>query len=365
MPNSVPTLEDVANLAGVSKSTVSRILAAPKGLRVPYTPETQKKVWDASTKLGYKPSKLARGLTMARTGIIGLTVPSLTDSFFPIVTSAIETRLAAEGYSVILANSNANSQTERAKIDDLLSWHVDGLIIAPTQEAGGAGLFWELWRRGTPFVLIDRTFPETPFCSVSTEDEAGAEMAVEHLIAQGRRRIARVGGPLGVSTNRLRHTGYTAALIRHGILPRPDYALETFPSEEGGRNALTRILALDPPPDAVFCFSDHLAFGVLEACSHRGLRVPEDLAIIGYADLPQSGLLKVSLTTIRQPAASLGRRAAELLIAGMKKTGQSEQVTLPVELIVRESTSGQAAPAKQEDPSDNSRLTNRLTLTNP
>ena len=177
MPNSVPTLEDVANLAGVSKSTVSRILAAPKGLRVPYTPETQKKVWDASTKLGYKPSKLARGLTMARTGIIGLTVPSLTDSFFPIVTSAIETRLAAEGYSVILANSNANSQTERAKIDDLLSWHVDGLIIAPTQEAGGAGLFWELWRRGTPFVLIDRTFPETPFCSVSTEDEAGAEMA--------------------------------------------------------------------------------------------------------------------------------------------------------------------------------------------
>ena len=154
------------------------------------------------------------------------------------MTSAIETHLADAGYSVILANTNADSKTERARVEDLLSWQVDGLIIAPAQETGDAGLFWELWQRKIPFVLIDRTFPETPFYSVSTEDEVGAALVVEHLIAAGRRRIARVGGPLAVSTNRLRHAGYTAALIRHGILPQAEYALEAPPSEEGGYQAL-------------------------------------------------------------------------------------------------------------------------------
>jgi LacI family transcriptional regulator len=347
--NTVPTLEDVANLAGVSKCTASRILAAPEGVRVPYAPATKRKVLDATAKLGYKPSKLARGLTLAKTGIIGLVVPSLTDSFFPSVTSALEARLTEAGYSVILANSNADSRTQRARIEDLLAWHVDGLMIAPTQEAGEAGLFWELWQRKTPFVLLDRTFQETPFCSVSTEDETGAAMAVEHLFATGCRRIACAGGPLGISTNRLRHAGYTAALIRHGLLPRLDYAVEAPPCEEEGQNALTRILALNPRPDAVFCFSDLLAFGILEACGRQGIRVPQDLAVVGYADLPHSGMLKVALTTVRQPRALLGRRAAEVLLASIGKSGHSEQVTLPVELVIRESTGGLASPVVQKD----------------
>ncbi len=347
LTTTAPTLEDVANLAGVSKSTASRILAAPEGVRIPYSAETQKKVLDATAKLGYKPSKLARGLTMAKTGIIGLVVPSLTDSFFPGVTSALEARLAEEDYSVILANSNADSRIQRARIDDLLSWHVDGLIIVPTQAAGEAGLFWELWQRHTPFVLLDRTFPETPFCSVSTQDEAGAAMAVEHLVATGCRRIAWVGGPLGISTNRLRHAGYNAALIRHGLLPRADYALEGSSCEEAGQRALARILALNPRPDAVFCFSDLVAFGILDACSRQGIRVPQDLAIMGYADLPHSGLLKIALTTVRQPRALLGRRAAEVLLASIGKRGHSEQVTLPVELVVRESTSARPSSPVQ------------------
>jgi LacI family transcriptional regulator len=357
------TLEDVANLAGVSKSTASRILAAAKGKQVPYSSETRQKVVAAAAKLGYKPSKLARGLSLAKTGIIGLVIPSLMDSFFPFVTSAAETRLAEAGYSVILANTNEESKIERARVEDLLSWQVDGLIIAPAQETGDAGLFWELWQRGIPFVLIDRTFPETPFFSVTTDDEGGAGLAVEHLIAGGCRRIARAGGPLAISTNRLRHAGYTAALIRHGILPQSDYFLETPNSEPGGRQVLARILSLDPRPDAVFCFSDSVAIGVLEACSREHLRVPEDLAVVGFADLPQSGLLKVSLTTIRQPRPLLGRHAAEMLLACLEKeskegdspffaehaskvsekkgqTPNNFQVTLPVELLIRESTKG-------------------------
>ena len=340
MANGVPTLGDVANLAGVSKSTASRILAAsgPAAKKIPYAAATKSKVLAAATKLGYKPSKLARGLTLAKTGIVGLVVPSLTDSFFPFVTNAIETHLADAGYSVILANTNADSKIERARVEDLLSWQVDGLIIAPAQETGDAGLFWELWQRKIPFVLIDRTFPETPFYSVSTEDEVGAGLVVEHLIAAGRRRIARVGGPLSVSTNRLRHEGYTAALIRHGILPQAEYALDAFPSEEGGYRALTEILALEPRPDAVFCFSDNVAIGILEACSDRGIRVPEDLAIVGYADLPHLRLLRVSLTSVRQPRPLLGRHAAKMLLDCMEDKSQPAPVRLPVALVVRESS---------------------------
>jgi LacI family transcriptional regulator len=339
MSNGIPTLEDVAKLAGVSKSTASRILSSVKDARIPYSSETTNKVREAAVKLDYRPSKMARGLTMARTGIIGLVVPTFTDAFFPNVISAIEAPLVKAGYSVILADSNADSQVEQTRIHDLLTWRVDGLIIAPSQSNGQAGLYWELWRREIPFVTIDRTFPETPFCSVTTDDVTGAAMAVEHLLAAGRLRIAWAGsGSLTISTNRLRQKGYTAELIRNGILPVPEYALNFPASNLEGQQAVERIMALNPRPDAVICFSDNVALGLLEACAYHGLRVPEDLAVVGYADLPFSGMLKVPLTTVRQPQALLGRRAVELLLTCMEKKGHSEQIILPVELIVRESS---------------------------
>ena len=194
MANSNVTLDNVARLAGVSKSTASRILAAQPGDPIPFAAATQEKVRKACQVLGYRPSKLARGLTGNRTGMIGLIVPSVMDSFFPSVTSVIEACLAEQGYAIILANTSGNSEVEQEKIEDLLAWRVDGLIIAPAQETGNAGPYWDLWRREVPFVLIDRHFPDTPFHSVVTDDHAGAAMAVEHLLSTGRKRIAAVGG---------------------------------------------------------------------------------------------------------------------------------------------------------------------------
>jgi DNA-binding LacI/PurR family transcriptional regulator len=340
MVNSVPTLVDVAHLAGVSKSTASRILAALPVSRVPYAPQTRQKVLEAANKLGYKPSKLARGLTLAKTGIVGLVVPSLTDSFFPGVTAAIETRLAERGYSVILAPTQADSRVEGARIEDLLGWRVEGLIVAPAQETADAGAFWQLWQHKTPFVLLDRSFPDTPFASVTTDDESGATLAVEHLLAIGRRRIAWAGGHLSISTNRLRHAGYSATLIRHGIFPDPAYAFVVPPAESGGHGTLESLLAIGPRPDAVFCFSDRIAMGVLEACRLHGVRVPQDLAVVGYADLPHSSQLKTSLTTVRQPQQTIGQRAADLLLACMDGQSPQQPVVVPVELVIRESTAG-------------------------
>ena len=250
MAHTTATLEDVANLAHVSKSTASRILGTKQGKTstLSFAAETRQRVLDAAVKLDYRPSKLAQGLSSSKTGIIGLVVPSLTDSFFPEVATAIETCLAENGFSVSLANTNGSSKTERNKVEDLLSWRVDGLIVAPAQEMGDAGLFWELWRSKIPFVLIDRVFPQTPFASVTTEDEAGAALAVEHLIARGRTRIAWAGESLDISTNRLRHSGYTAALIRHGFVPDREYAVEVPSSEEGGARRAGPHARHDPAP---------------------------------------------------------------------------------------------------------------------
>jgi DNA-binding LacI/PurR family transcriptional regulator len=353
MSNAVPTLDDVAKLAGVSKSTASRVLSATKGKRLAYSAATVRNVRHAADKLDYRPSKMARGLTMDRSGIIGLVVPSLTDAFFPEVISVMESLLDQAGYTVILADSRTDSKVEQARIRELLTWRVDGLIIAPSQSIAEAGLFWELWRRQVPFVTIDRTYPETPFCSVSTDDKRGIEMAVDHLVANGRKRIVWAGGGLStISTTRLRQTGYMAGLIRNSILPVPDFALSHPASELGGRQALDRILALKPRPDAVICFSDNVALGLLEACAHHNVRVPDDLAVVGYADLPFAGMLKVALTTIRQPKVLIGQRAVALLLKCLEDKQHSEQVVLPVELVVRESSgrSSVLAGAKTRQP---------------
>jgi LacI family transcriptional regulator len=341
MSNHVPTLEDVARLAGVCKSTASRILASRAEDRIPFATRTQEQVRQAAERLGYTPSKLARGLSRTRTGFIGLVIPSVEDSFFPSVTRAVERRLAAKGFNVILANTGADSKVEREKILDLLSWRVDGLVIAPSQEGGDASVFWELWQKKVPFVLVDRVFAQTPFYSVTTDDHAGATMAVEHLLAKGRKLIARAGSGTEISTNRARHAGYVEALIAHGILPNPQHALTVAPTIEGGHQVLEQLMALEPRPDALFCFSDIVAAGVLEACFQKGIRVPADLALVGYADLEYSRILRVPLTSVRQPTGLIGKTAADLLLAQLDgQTPDPAQVLLDVELLVRESTGG-------------------------
>ncbi len=337
------TLADVARLAGVSKSTASRILAAAQGRHVPYSPATQESVRNAATLLNYRPSKLARGLTGARTGIIGLVIPTLEDSFFTTATTIVEAQLAEKGYNVILSNTSGDSNMERAKVEDLLAWPVDGLIIAPVQESGDAGLFWELWQNGIPFVLIDRVFADTPFYSVTTDDHAGAALAVEHLHSLGRERIACVSSRPTVSTNRARHAGYTEALIQKGVLPDDRLCIEVPPTEAGGRQAMEYFAKLDELPDAVFCFSDLMAIGVMEVCLERGICIPDDISLVGYADLDYSGVLRVPLTSIHQPRHAIGHAAAEVLLAQLDGSKpETAELKLPVELIVRESTSRKA-----------------------
>lgn len=341
MAYGIAKLEHVAKLAGVSKSTVSRILAASPEQKLPYAEETQKRVRDSAEILGYRPSRLARGLTQKKTGIIGLVIPSIQDSFFPGVTNAIESRLAKHGYSVILANINADSTVEKAKIHHLLDWRVDGLIVACAQSPGDAGFYWQLWERKIPMVLIDRFFPQTPFYSVITDDHSGAAQAVEHLLSLGHTNIACAGSSLSVSTNSLRHAGYVDTLAKHGIIPNPDLSLELPPNEAGGASAIHRLMTITPRPTALFCFTDLMAIGAMKECLRLGFRIPEDLALVGYADLAHSDMLKIPLTSVCQPQELLGESAADMLIAQMDGDDIGEPLkSLPVSLVIRESTVG-------------------------
>jgi LacI family transcriptional regulator len=333
------TLNDVATMAGVSKSTASRILNAAEEDRPPFDPETQQRVRRAVELLGYVPSKLAQGLTKAKTQTIGLIVPSIEDSFFPEVTSIIETRLAQHGYTILLANSQGKAETERTKIENLLAWRVDGLMIVPCQEGPDAALYWDLWRNKLPFVLIDRRFVDTPFDCVTTDDYAGAAAVIEHLVGLGRKRIARVGGASTIYTVRLRDQGCRETLARYGLDIDPHWMIEAPSSYEGGRAAIRQLVGAGPLPDAVFCFSDLVAMGVLEECLSRGIRVPHDLALVGYADLDYAKMLRVPLTTVHQPRELLGRTAADMLLSRLAgEPPQTHQPILPVELVVRDST---------------------------
>jgi len=333
------TLNDVATMAGVSKSTASRILSAAVAEKPPFDPETQQRVRRAVELLGYVPSKLAQGLTKAKTQTIGLIVPSIKDSFFPEVTSVIEARLAEHGYTILLANSQGKAETERSKIENLLAWRVDGFVIVPCQENSDAALYWDLWRKRIPFVLIDRLFVDTPFYSVTTDDYAGAAAAVEHLISLGRRRIAWVGGSSTIYTIRLRDRGCRETMARHGLPVEPRWIVEAPSSYEGGRSAVGQLVGQGPMPDAVFCFSDLVAMGALEECLGRGIRVPADLALASYADLDYAKMLKIPLTTVRQPKELLGVTAADMLLALLAgQIPETPQPVLPVELVIREST---------------------------
>lgn len=341
MAYGIAKLEHVAKLAGVSKSTVSRILAASPEQKLPYTDETQKRVRDSAEILGYRPSRLARGLTQKKTGIIGLVIPSIQDSFFPGVTGAIESRLAKHGYSVILANTNADSAVEKAKIQHLIDWRVDGLIVACSQAPGDAGFYWQLWERKIPTVLIDRFFPQTPFYSVITDDHSGTMQAMEHLLSLGHSNIACAGSSLSISTNNLRYAGYVDTLVKYGIVPNPELFMELPPNESGGASAIHRLLEITPRPTALFCFTDLMAIGAMKECLCLGIRIPDDLALVGYADLAHSDMLRIPLTSVRQPQELLGESAADMLITQMDGCCFDEPLKpLPVSLVIRESTVG-------------------------
>jgi LacI family transcriptional regulator len=328
------SVKDVAALADVSVGTVSNVLNRPGKV----APATVERVHAAIEQLGFVRNDAARQLRAGRSRSIGLVVLDVRNPFFTDVARGAERRAAESDLAILLGNSDDDAGREAAYLDLFEQQRVHGVLITPVEDV--TARLERLHQRGTPAVLVDRRSDDDDFSSVSVDDDAGGYMAVRHLLETGRRRIAFVGGPPAVRqvTDRL-------AGARRAVATQPDATLEVV--ETGaltvleGRAAGERLRDRPPAerPDAVFAANDLLAVGVLQALVMLGsVKVPDEMAIIGYDDIDFSAATVVPLSSIRQPSELIGFRAVELLIAEVEGAGTREQVVFQPELVVREST---------------------------
>jgi LacI family transcriptional regulator len=337
------TLRDIARDLGVSVVTVSKILRNHPDI----SEETRERVLKRVKELDYQPNMAARALVTGRSLTIGLVVPDLVHPFFSQVAKALSSVLRMNGYSLLISSSEDNPELEREEIERILARGVDALIVASTQLTPESFRLME--RRKRPFVLIDRHFRGLKANFVGTDDERLGDMATEHLISVGCRRIAHMRGP-NISTALGRLAGYTRALARNGLEVSDSYVQTISTSDDagdiGGYGAMQRLLRLSPRPDAVFCFNDPTAIGSLKAVLESGLRVPEDIAILGCGNVRHLELLRVPLSSIDQDSAGMGRKAADLALSLVKqKKGTSplaQTVLLSPTIVARESTHRQS-----------------------
>ncbi|WAL74677.1 LacI family DNA-binding transcriptional regulator [Kitasatospora sp. YST-16] len=324
-------IKDVARAAGVSVGTVSNVINRPEVVGE----ETRTRVQAAIERLGYVRSESARQLRSGSSRIIGLLVLDLGNPFFVSVARGAERAARAEGLGVMVCNSAQRQADEADYLALFTEQRVRGVLLTPADTAGSGAA--ALRRGGVPFVLVDRLAPGIDACSVSVDDVKGGSLAAAHLLAGGHRRIAFAGGRHRLQQVADRRSGALAALEGSGaeLVDLEVAGLDVA----AGRDAGARLLGMLPRPTAAFCANDLLALGVLQAAFAAGLRVPEDLAIVGYDDIEFAAAAAVPLTSVRQPAEAMGRTATELL---MEETGggahQHRQVVFEPELVVRQSS---------------------------
>ncbi len=333
-------LKDIAHDLGVSVVTVSKVLRGNTDIG----DETRKRVLKRMKELNYQPNMMARGLASGRTYTIGLVVPDLVHPYFAEFAKSLSGMLRTSDRALILASSEEDPEVERQEIRTLLNRGVDVLLIASCQP--NLRNFYDLKQDRTPYLLFDRNFPHLAANFVGSDDVAVGEMATNHLIEIGRKRIAHIAGSnSSPSFSRLR--GYRNALVAAG-LPTPDNLVVSRDrvEESGdklGFQMMQELLALKPRPDAVFCYNDLTAIGAIEATLQAGLRVPEDIAFVGCGNLRYANYLRVPLSSIDHGTTELGRIAGEFALE-LSTTPEQEPRTIlvPSTLVVRESSVRQA-----------------------
>ncbi|MCG5220806.1 substrate-binding domain-containing protein [Streptosporangium soli] len=328
-----PSITRVAELARVSATTVSHTLNG----RRPVAEETRRRVLDAIDRLGYRPNVLARGLRTSRSQTIGLVIPDITNPFYPALARGLQDVLGPAGYDQIISNTDGERPVEQDAIEQMIARQVDGLAFAvfhthaedlrPAIEAG------------IPVVRLGGRLVQEGVDVVHSDDEGGSAEATGYLLARGYRRIGFVCGPAAEGPAAERVAGYRSALVRAGADAGRELVVHTHFSRAGGAEGAARLLGLSRPPDAVLCANDIMAIGALGLAKERGLRVPGDLAVMGFDDIEAAGLVSPGLTTMANPAREIGQACARRLLDRLRgaAAGPYSEEIIPARLVRRAS----------------------------
>jgi LacI family transcriptional regulator len=335
-------MKDIARDLGVSVMTISKVLRNHPDIG----DETRERILARVKELDYRPNLAARSLVTGSTYLIGLVVPDLLHPFFAEIAKSLSETLRGSGYYLIVSSSEEDPDIEEQEINQLLARRLDTLIIASCRST--VDLFFRIEKQKTPYVLIDRILPGLTANFIGVDDEAVGRLATRHLIEIGCKRIAHIRGP-ETSTGIRRVEGYKQALAQAGlrvldgyIIPERKGDVET---KQRGAEAMRQLLSLEPRPDGVFCFNDPLAMGVMNYALDQGIKIPEDIAVIGCGNLHYDDSLRVPLSSIDQHSRRIGEEAARIALAilNSKMPPKPQTVVLQPELIVRRSTQRRAA----------------------
>lgn len=333
-PNGSPTMNDVAKEAGVSVATVSRVINGSDGV----SKKLETKVNDAMKKLHYHPSSLARSFKIQRTMLVGVLVPLIDHPFYSRLAMAIEQKLFQHDYRAIICNSEENESREHAYIEMLLRQRVDGFII--NSAVMSTSYFHELEELKIPYVLIDRDLPEAECSKVFGDNSQGGYIGMEHLIQLGHKRIGVIGAPAHIEGMVRRIRGTQDALEDYGIDTNPELLItgDTQLFDMGYQSGM-KLMSLAEPPTAIFALTDVTAVGVMHAISELGLRIPEDISVLGYDNIPIASYMIPQLSTVEQPIIQMGEMAVELLFNHMNQPDHPiEKAVLETKLILRKTT---------------------------
>lgn len=327
------TLEDIAKASGVSRSTVSRVINGDENVKS----ETREKVIEVLRKTNFQPNLAARGLAAGRTNVLGLVIPAsvakiFSDPYFPILIQGVSSACNALQYTVMLWL--AEPEYERRMISQILhNGLVDGVIV--TSMLMNDPIVKSLYESKMPFILVGR-HPTLDVNYIDVDNVQGAVEATSHLIRTGRKTIATITGPQNMVSGYDRYQGYLNALRSRNIAFRPELVYEGDFTEQSGYFGMQKLLAAKP--DGVFCASDMMAIGAMRAIREANLKIPEDVAVIGYDDLSISARENPPLTSLRQPVHRMGSIAAETLVDIIRHpSSQTRHILLPTELVIRAS----------------------------
>ena len=330
------TIRDVAKEAGVSRQTVSRAFN-DKG---EISPETKQHVLDVAQRMGYRPSGLARSLTTNRTYTTGLLIPDISIHFFSLIAKGAEAVATEAGYSMFLVNTLKNIQLETAGLDALWDRRVDGAILyASFLSPERLSAYIERFQHVVFINCNAIPMVSGKTAIINVDDQAGAKMAVSHLIESGRTRIAFIAGPSLSASGQRRMAGFEQGFLDHGLVPDPQLIYGFEPELNAGYRAAQALFAAHPDVDAILAYNDDIAVGAMQACAELGRKIPDDVAIIGFDDIPIASIIRPSLTTVRIGKQDLGKLAMNTLIAmieGKSDQIESEQIITP-QIILRDS----------------------------